>query len=1032
MKLIMTTIALLLLSVSAFAGNVGCMVYNNGLVFTEEQLQRLEKATEVQYVGVQMGGPGTGTREVASRLARSGKKLIVQIWWGPESPKSWSRFSMANIAQDAKIRSDFFREVVDPIVDSIGPENIYTVHMLEETAGQFATDALVPGNPEDYSDDTEGGYSSPYYSGYSGGDTYGGPWILPLRRHNADFTRFSGYDLFEASIWTGPEWGAFRKWVGRRVQALANIRFAEHIRKKYPTILATTWDGPCFGGVQWADTPAMLNTIDGFTANAYSAPLQNYIFARTIRALDFDKTFQFMTWVGRDNLDVNTRRAMLTSIYAVGSDIIHLWEEPAREYARDDLWAIMQKMYGSFSSLPVFAHKPDVFVVCSRWDVPSYFLKDFDSAHHEDAQGFGLGRYKLVLLDGSDHPGLRDWVTAGGVAATFNRPPSFLTDEQVNGGRRVEQAGFTATRVDYGKGVVLLMDRGKTEPDDATWQLFVYDRLKELANARGLQAVFEKHFAPRESGGRYFEITSDDASVTCYFYYSVGQSSPTVQVKGVDILSGDRNPALGPKRSAAIVAHAPLKPWSPPAAPDRSKYSRPAEPGARRGQPDLVELTPDNQLGPARAVLDPAKPVVFVGKKKSNDWAVAGCRYRLVMKFDADDPAVSNQPMVLAGKQLYELTGLNDLAWGSVHLFSGKNEQPVQVDERDGTGHYLAMGNGRLDYDDELVIEVSLPKGKDATYHLYYDSKPSGIPAWPAAAVKFEEISTDIANAVMSNGRLSVQIKGPAKITAANDISNFGAGAITECSLDGKSFTHIRNNWGNYFFSNSWSGDSIWSKPERIISGPLRSIVKVSLPRFEWKNQAGQVTFRGKVDNYYAMYGNAPVLDIEQRIEYPWSDRRWSTQYTFYTTVGSTPDANDVLLVPVAGRPTRVRLHDTDVYGNRYLEHRPEQGWMAVLDPVEKHGCAFFYASMDEVRENLAWVDYSPAHELTPSVARYPDGYPIRLDYTNRVMQSDDRVVRQFRLVGLTDEDERGVAAQYRIWGEAPLRLGGVEAQVRK
>ncbi|HCN07917.1 MAG TPA: hypothetical protein DIT01_08280, partial [Lentisphaeria bacterium] len=51
------------------AENVGCMVYNNGLNFTEEELQRLETAPEVQYVGVQMGGGSSEPhyREVASR-----------------------------------------------------------------------------------------------------------------------------------------------------------------------------------------------------------------------------------------------------------------------------------------------------------------------------------------------------------------------------------------------------------------------------------------------------------------------------------------------------------------------------------------------------------------------------------------------------------------------------------------------------------------------------------------------------------------------------------------------------------------------------------------------------------------------------------------------------------------------------------------------------------------------------------------------------------------------------------------------------
>jgi len=1013
------------------AANVGCMVYNNDLIFTDVELRRLEKATEIQYVGVQTSSPAPHQREVASRLARSGKKLILQIWWGPESPHSWSRFSMANIAQDAKIRGEFFREVVDPIIDSIGPDNIYAVHMLEETAGQFATDSLDPGDPDDYSDDSGGGYSSPYYTGYSGGGAYGGPWILPLRRHNADFRRFSGYDLFESSIWTGPEWAAYRQWVCRRIQALANVRFAEHIQKKYPGVLATTWDGPDFGGVHCADTPAMLGAIDGFSLNAYMSPLQNYIYARTVRALDFDKVFQFMSWVGRDNLDVNQRRAMLASIYLAGSDIIHLWEEPRRAYARDELWTIMQKMYGSFSSLPVFRHKPDVFVICGQWNVPSYFLKNFDCAHHEDAQGYGLGRYKIVLLDGPEHPGLKDWVSSGGIAVAFNRRPAFITDAQVSGGKRVEEAGFSATSVDYDSGTVLLLDRGKTDAEDAAWQLFVYDQLRGLSESRGLQAVFDKHFSPRESGGRYLEMTSDDGSVTCYLHYSVGQAASPVQVKGVDVLSGDSDPVLGPERSTAIVAHVSLKPWSPPPPPDRTKYAKPAEPGARRGQPELAELPPVDPLGPARSALAAPKPVSVV-RKKYADWDVAGCRYRLALRFNGGDGPVTDQPMILTGRDLFELTGMDDLAWSSVRVFNGKKTQTVQVDERDGTGFYLAKGNGRLDFDDELVFQVSLPRGATATYLLYYDSKPSTAPDWAAAPVTYEEVSTDIADAVLSNGRLSVQLKGPAKDPANNTVANYGAGAITELSLDGKAFTRIRYNWANYFFSNPWSSDGGWTKPERIISGPLRTIVRVELPGFTQKNEAGLTTLEGKVTHYYSMYGTAPVLDIEQNVSYGRSDRKWKANYGFYTTPGGAPDANDVLIVPVGGSPRVVTMHDVDVYGSRYTEHRPEQGWMALLDTAEQHGCALFYARMPEIRENLARVSYSPANALTPSVARRPDGYVMSLEYSNKVMQTDDSVVRRFRLVGLTDDSGQSVAQQYKIWGESPTRFGSVEMQARE
>ena len=1069
----------------ARAENVGCMVYNNGLRFTEEELERLVASDEIQYVGVtDVHGDQPHYREVATRLARSGKKIVLQIWWG-----SWSRFAIANIALDPKIRADFFREVVDPLIDSIGPQHIHAAHMLEETAMQFATDEQEPGEPENLLDGGGGGYESPYYSGYGWdrGGRYGGPWILSLRRHNEDFRRFSGYSLFEAAVWQQPDsifkpktpqFGAFRRWVGQRVQALANNHFADHLHEKYPGILATTWDGPNFGGVTWADTPAMLNSIDGFTSNVYIDPLRTYIRARSLRTLDYDKELQFMSWVGYKNPDVNARNTMLTTIYAVGSNIVHLWEEPRRSYKDLDKWKMMKSQYGALSKLPVFRHSPDVFLICGPWGVPSDHLKNFDASLEYDAVAIGLGRYKLVLAYGAGHAQLKDYVANGGLAVVFRRVPSFLQEEGIlvpeggpvelsgtcepddwwrgrfglaesyelrlkpgpafSAGKGVHQIGGSAYHVSYGKGEMLVLPgHPANEGPDSGWARFVYDLIKGLLHANGMPQVFDKHFAPWESGGRYIQITSDDGSVTCTFHYDVVMPPqvPPVQVKGIDIFTGQKDPVLSAKFSAAIVAHAPPRPWSPPPFPDREAILvKPTPKEGRRGLPELPELAPGHSLGPARAALEPGTPPTWVAAKSFEDWAAAEAHCRVIINFKPTDAAVDGQPLVLSGKQVYELTGWADLSWDSVRVFDQRGELPVQVDERDGTGHYKADGNGRIDIDDELVFAVSVPAGAPSTYHLYCDSRAAARPPSRAADVKFEQISTDIADAVFGNGRLTAHLKGPARQPGEGVVfGDRGAGAITDCSLDGQRFTRFRQD-GSCFFSHPWSEDGGWTKPERIISGPLRTIVRMRIPETIRRDKAKRKTFEGQVTNYFAMYGAVPVLDLEQRIEYRWSAKNWSAAYGFDGAVGEGPDAKDVLFVPLEGEPQRVSM-DVEPDRRAYREHRPEAGWMAMLDPRQKHGWALFYARIPEVRENLAWVDYSPRRELTPSVKRNPpphDGYPMTLRYSNRVMQTDDVITRSFRVVGLTQEDGPAVAAQYRVWGEELTRLARVEVQMRE
>ena len=1058
----------LLIGSVAHAENVGCMVYNNGLRFSEEELQRIEASTSIQYVGVQVSGVAPHYNEVASRLAAAGKKLVVQVWWS-----NWSRYSIANIAMDTPNRAAFFEELLDPIIDAIGPENIHIIHLLEESGSCFGTDMTEPGEPDNLLDGGSGSsYGSPQNSGWAGSGVYGGAWILSLRRHNADFARFSGGgDLFKSAIWRGPVSSSFRRWVGQRVNAQAHNQFAEHIHKKYPNIRATTWDGPNFGGVFWCDTPAMLNNVDGFTSNCYSSPRQNYIYARTLRTLDYDKELDFMTWLGRGNaLDAHRRRTLLTGIYAVGSNMLTLWEEPRRCYQVPELWEMMEGIYGTFSKLPVFRHSPQVMVIAGRWGIPSDYLTTFDVAHRYDAEGVGLGRYKLVLADRADHPGMKDFIAAGGLTVVFDHP-SFLKQEGIlvpigkptdfegiftpddwwqktfglaagyelnvkrtpnfAAGAAVHKAEGLAYYVRYGKGqVIVLPGRPANEGNDPDWQLLVYDLIRGLLRANDLEAVFDKHFAPRESGGKYFQITSDDGAVTCYFYYNgTSQTGPPVQVRGIDVLTGDKDPVLGPGRASGIVLHRPAEPWQPPPLPDRTRLVKAPEPGARRGLPAVPELPAGSALGAVARELKLPLSTVTTATEEYGNWAVDEARYRLALRFKRTAHTVTAQPLILTGKTVYELTGLDDLVWQSVRVFTNGSERPVQVDERDGTGHYTASGNGQLDFDDELVFAVSLPTAAATTYHLYFDSKASPPRRWPATTVKFKQVDTATADVVFSNGRLSADLKGPARRPKENGIENFGAGAITLCSLDGKAFTRIRSGWANYFFANPWAYDGGWTKPQVLITGPVRTIVKVHLPHTERKNKAGLKTFAGKVTNYFAMYDTVPILDIEQLVEYSWSTRSWSADYSFYAAVGGGLDANDVAFVPVAGAPRQVSIVKNE---HVYREYRLEQGWMAVHDTKALHGCALFYAKMPEVRENLAWVDYAPGRQLTSSIA--PQFYcnQMQVKYTNRVMQADDRLARQFRIVGITDEDADDVASQYRIWGRDLRRIADVQLQRRQ
>ncbi len=82
----------------------------------EEAFQRILGEKSVRYVCTQriftLAGVPPLARKRAEALTRAGKRVVLQIWWGPGGTFPWSKYSFANLALDEKGRPDFFRDVV--------------------------------------------------------------------------------------------------------------------------------------------------------------------------------------------------------------------------------------------------------------------------------------------------------------------------------------------------------------------------------------------------------------------------------------------------------------------------------------------------------------------------------------------------------------------------------------------------------------------------------------------------------------------------------------------------------------------------------------------------------------------------------------------------------------------------------------------------------------------------------------------------------------------------------------------------------
>ena len=153
MRGIFTLITVLLLMAPAFAASrVGWMIYPYKLSMPEDQYQRLLNSRETEYVGIQLAcSPDfkdEQTQERVRQLVKAGKKIVLQIWFGMGPPFSWERYNFPNIALDSVVREEFFASATDVMIDYFGRENLYAVHLMEETGMQFGWDVDMPGRPD--------------------------------------------------------------------------------------------------------------------------------------------------------------------------------------------------------------------------------------------------------------------------------------------------------------------------------------------------------------------------------------------------------------------------------------------------------------------------------------------------------------------------------------------------------------------------------------------------------------------------------------------------------------------------------------------------------------------------------------------------------------------------------------------------------------------------------------------------------------------------------------------------------------------
>jgi len=593
---------------AAEIAKVGWMVYPYQLTMPESDYQRLLKSKDVEYVGLQLvASPTFQDRQTSNRiaeLAAAGKRIVLQIWFGPSPPISWERYNFPNIALDPQIREEFFAKATDPMIDYLGPKNLYAVHLLEETGMQFAWDVDMPGRPDRDDDGYENGGAYDNPPNWIMDRCVSGPNVLTIRKYNDVFRKMTGLDMRYYPIWSAQETRRYNDWVQRTLEAGAHIEFAKHVHRKYPGLHVYAFNSGT------ALVP-QSRVLDGQFLDPYTDTIGVYMSLKTFRSvMRPEEELVGMAWGNREK-PVPQRLPQQAACYAAGCNVLSTFGD--NEHREDKWMGIVRQSVRPFLGRPVFRSRSRVLVLGggqfgATLQYPQFWITGF--AHYDTMDSWaedavGLDRYDLVLSWSSWHKDLLRWTRAGGVLVAMLPPNDFLIKEGFLGepdkptrltvDYRPDawmrdhfrlQASYkleldhvvpcAVKRADdvhrneflyvvrYGKGLVVLLPAlpyvhppWTYEPSWESYRQLLTDLCRGALSYVGKASSAERFFDDPQKGNDYLKITSDDGRTTIYILlidaHGPEKSRTSFVVPGKDAVSGRSDARLCHEHPVILV-----------------------------------------------------------------------------------------------------------------------------------------------------------------------------------------------------------------------------------------------------------------------------------------------------------------------------------------------------------------------------------------------------------------------------------------------------------------------------------------------
>ena len=608
--LFVVVVALLSGTLAIAGDKVGWMIYPYlcDERLQEEQFERMLACKDADYAGFQIiTSPGYSKDIVQKRFAKlkeAGKRVVLQLWYGPGKPFSWERYNYPNVALDPKIRKEFFAKVTDPLLDFVKPENLYAVHIMEETGMQFGWDVDIPARIERDDDGFESGNSFDNPSNFPWDRGLSGPEVRTIRHYNDLFKKDTGLDMLFYPVWSNKEMATYKNWVQVTMEAGMHTRFADHVHEKYPGLKVYSFNmGPAL--------VPQAKVLDGQFIDPYTDTTGVYMSLRGFRRIMRpEMDLVSMVWGNRDK-PMEQRMPQQAAAYLAGSNVLSTFGDGE---LKDPQWLkTVHESVRPFLGLPVFRASPRTLVLYGEgWGATlrnaQFWITGFanyDALDPNIGASFNLKQYDLILSWGVWDREILEWVRDGGVLVAVHPPDDFVLkegylEEKGTRGRKtieyhpdkwmkenlhlrdsysleldmvqeydvknkdaVHQDQFLSV-FPYGKGLVVWLPAicwvhppWKYEPSWEAYRQLLTDICRGALQYKGENETAMKCFDDPALGNDYLHAVSDDGRTEVYVLlvdaHGSNRSPTSFVVPGLDRVSGKENARLSQEQPVIVI-----------------------------------------------------------------------------------------------------------------------------------------------------------------------------------------------------------------------------------------------------------------------------------------------------------------------------------------------------------------------------------------------------------------------------------------------------------------------------------------------